>query len=51
VQNFQHGTLNFDREKGTVVRVLDGVPVELPGTESGFAPIQLERFTPPTNPA
>ena len=51
VQNFQHGTLNFDREKGTVVRVLDGVPVELPSTESGFAPIQLERFTPPTNPA
>ena len=30
VQNFQHGTLNFDREKGTVTRVIDGVPVELP---------------------
>ena len=26
VQNFQHGTLNFDREKGTVTRVIDGVP-------------------------
>ena len=25
VQNFQHGTLNFDREKGTVTRVIDGV--------------------------
>ena len=30
VQNFQHGTLNFDREKGTVTRVIDGVPIELP---------------------
>ena len=30
VQNFQHGTLNFDREKGTVTRVIDGVPLELP---------------------
>ncbi len=29
VQNFQHGTLNFDREKGTVTRVIDGVPLEL----------------------
>ena len=26
----QHGTLNFDREKGTVTRVIDGIPVELP---------------------
>ena len=25
VQNFQHGTLNFDRENGTVTRVIDGV--------------------------
>ena len=30
VQNFQHGTLNFDREKGTVTRVIDGIPTELP---------------------
>ena len=30
VQNFQHGTLNFDRENGTVTRVIDGVPVEMP---------------------
>ena len=33
VQNFQHGTLNFDREKGTVTRVIDGVPVELPTSD------------------
>ena len=51
VQNFQHGTLNFDREKGTVTRVIDGVGVELPRQNQGSAPVQLERFTPPINPA
>ncbi len=49
VQNFQHGTLNFDREKGTVTRVTDGRPVEL--TRRADNPVQLERFTPPINPA
>lgn len=44
-QNFQHGTLNFDREKGTVTRVIDGVPVELPPSDDA-APVQLERFKP-----
>lgn len=44
VQNFQHGTLNFDRENGTVTRVIAGVPEELPppGSEG---PVQLERFS------
>ncbi|WNG87333.1 N-acetylmuramoyl-L-alanine amidase [Mycobacterium sp. ITM-2016-00317] len=50
VQNFQHGTLNFDREKGTVTRVIDGVPVELPPDTADSEPVQLERFTPPSNP-
>ncbi|WP_163886882.1 N-acetylmuramoyl-L-alanine amidase [Mycolicibacterium hippocampi] len=50
VQNFQHGTLNFDRENGRVIRVIDGVPVELPPPPADLAPIQLERFTPPSNP-
>ena len=50
VQNFQHGTLNFDRETGRVTRVIDGVPVELPPAPADLAPIQLERFTPPSNP-
>lgn len=49
VQNFQHGTLNFDREKGTVTRVVDGVPVDLPAS-TDLNPVQLERFTPPINP-
>lgn len=46
VQNYQHGTLNFDREKGTVTRVIDGVPLELPATSTDGAPVQLERFSP-----
>lgn len=45
VQNFQHGTLNFDREKGTVTRVIDGVPMEVPPPADG-PPVQLERFSP-----
>lgn len=44
VQNFQHGTLNFDREHGTVTRVFDGVSTELP--KSDHAPVQLERIKP-----
>ncbi|QRZ06706.1 N-acetylmuramoyl-L-alanine amidase [Mycolicibacterium austroafricanum] len=51
VQNFQHGTLNFDRETGAVTRVIDGVPVELPPPGADSTPVQLERFTPPSNPA
>ena len=42
-QNFQHGTLNFDRETGAVVRVIDGVPLELPSPDT--KPMQLERFS------
>lgn len=45
VQNFQHGTLNFDREKETVTRVIDGVALEIPLAD-GSSPVQLERFTP-----
>lgn len=44
VQNFQHGTLNFDRETGSVTRVIDGVPQELPPPVKG-EPVQLERFS------
>jgi uncharacterized protein with LGFP repeats len=51
VQNFQHGTLNFDREKGTVTRVIDGVPLELPPPSPDTPPVQLERFTPAISPS
>lgn len=46
VQNFQHGTLNFDREKGTVTRVIDGMPEELPPPSADSPPVQLERIKP-----
>jgi uncharacterized protein with LGFP repeats len=48
VQNFQHGTLNFDRETGMVTRVVDGVAQEIPPPPPGGPPVQLERFTPIT---
>jgi uncharacterized protein with LGFP repeats len=50
VQNFQHGTLNFERESGTVTRVIDAIPTELPKSVSEHTPTQLERFTPPISP-
>lgn len=43
-QNFQHGTLNFDRANGTITRVLDGVAEQLPPPDT--PPVQLERFSP-----
>jgi uncharacterized protein with LGFP repeats len=50
VQNFQHGTLNFDRQTATVTRVLDGVVTELPPPAADSPPIQLERFSDPVDP-
>ena len=46
-QNFQHGTLNFDRLSGHVTRVFDGVAQELPPPSPSGPPVQLERFSPP----
>jgi uncharacterized protein with LGFP repeats len=45
-QNFQHGTLNFDREDGRVTRVIDGIAEELPPPSPDGPPVQLERFSP-----
>jgi uncharacterized protein with LGFP repeats len=45
-QNFQHGTLNFDRLSGRVSRVVDGVVEELPPPDATGPPVQLERFSP-----
>jgi uncharacterized protein with LGFP repeats len=45
-QNFQHGTLNFDRLSGRVIRVIDGVAEELPPSPPTGPPMQLERFSP-----
>jgi uncharacterized protein with LGFP repeats len=45
-QNFQHGTLDFDRLTGHVSRVIDGVAEELPPSPPSGPPVQLERFSP-----
>lgn len=45
VQNFQHGTLNFDREKPRVIQVIDGVAYELPPPPPDGPPPQVERFS------
>lgn len=45
VQNFQHGTLNFDRDKERVLQVIDGVAYELPPPSPDGPPEQLERFS------
>jgi uncharacterized protein with LGFP repeats len=49
VQNFQHGTLNLDRQNSTVTRVIDGVAVEVPPPPANGPPVQLERFSAPIN--
>jgi uncharacterized protein with LGFP repeats len=46
-QNFQHGTLDFDRLSGHVSRVIDGVAEELPPSPPSGPPMQLERFSTP----
>lgn len=46
VQNFQHGTLNFDRQTHNVLRVIDGITLVLPPAPVDGPPVQLERFTP-----
>lgn len=45
VQNFQHGTLNFDRQTHNVIRVIDGVGLVLPPPSLEGPPVQLERFS------
>lgn len=46
VQNFQHGTLNFDRETHNVLRVIDGLTLQMPPPATDGPPVQLERFSP-----
>lgn len=48
VQNFQHGTLNFNRASRSVVSVIDGA-AELVPPSAGGPPVQLERFSPARN--
>jgi uncharacterized protein with LGFP repeats len=50
VQNFQHGTLNFNRQTSTVMSVIDGVATVVPPPPAGGPPVQLERFSAARNP-
>ncbi len=45
VQNFQHGTLNFDRQTHNILRVIDGVTLVMPPPPVDGPPVQLERFS------
>lgn len=44
-QNFQHGTLNYNRASATIIRVVDGNAEELPPPPPEGPPVQLERFS------
>jgi uncharacterized protein with LGFP repeats len=50
-QNFQHGTLNFDRASGTVTRVVDGIADLVPSAPPDGPPVQLERFSRAVDPS
>ncbi|WP_167096678.1 N-acetylmuramoyl-L-alanine amidase [Mycobacterium sp. DL592] len=50
VQNFQHGTLNFDRQTHNVLRVIDGLTLVMPPPPVDGPPVQLERFSRIANP-
>jgi uncharacterized protein with LGFP repeats len=50
VQNFQHGTLNFNRQTSTVVVVIDAVASVVPPPPPAGPPVQLERFSPARTP-
>jgi uncharacterized protein with LGFP repeats len=46
VQNYQHGTLNVDRQSSAIVSVIDGVATVVPPPSASEPPVQLERFSP-----
>ncbi len=50
VQNFQHGTLNFDRQTHNVLRVVDALTLVMPPPPADGPPVQLERFSRASNP-
>ena len=52
-QNFQHGTLNFERLTGNVTEVVDGIttPLSTSSTQPASGPtVPPEHFSPPTHP-
>jgi uncharacterized protein with LGFP repeats len=49
-QNFQHGTLNFERLTGNVTEVIDGITVPLSAQAPSGPTVPDEHFSPPTHP-
>lgn len=49
-QNFQHGTLNFERLTGNVFAVVDGISTPVVTQPPAGSTVPAEHFTPPTNP-
>lgn len=49
-QNFQHGTLNFERLTGNVFAVVDGISTPVATQPPVGSTVPAEHFTPPTNP-
>nr|WP_036468480.1 LGFP repeat-containing protein [Mycobacterium genavense] len=49
-QNFQHGTLNYNRLTGDVSEILDGITTKLSGQEPSAPAVPPEYFSLPTHP-
>lgn len=49
-QNFQHGTLNYNRLTGSVNQVLDGITTQLSAQEPSAPEVPPEHFSLPTHP-
>lgn len=49
-QNFQHGTLNFERLTGKVTEVIDGISVPLPSQSPSGPNVPPEHFSLPAHP-
>jgi uncharacterized protein with LGFP repeats len=50
-QNFQHGTLNFERLTGNVTEVVDGITTSLSTQPPSGPTVPSEHFSVPTHPA
>ena len=50
-QNFQHGTLNFERLNGNVTEVIDGIGVPLSTQAPSGPTVEPEHFSLPSHPA
>jgi uncharacterized protein with LGFP repeats len=49
-QNFQHGTLNYERLTGNITEVLDGITVPLTNESPSGPTVPAEHFSLPSHP-